>query len=245
MTGELDKMWHLQYEKLVEFKQKNGHFLVPFRYEQDRPLGKWVIRQRIIHTKKKMRQDRKELLDKIEFVWKVDVVVKQARRTADRWHSLYESLVEFKQKNDHCIVPQHYKQNRPLGDWVRRQRKFLTSNKMQPDRKALLDEIGFVWEVDTFTALRLSSDNKIWNLQYKKLVRFERRHEHCRVPTEYKEDVYLGAWVSIQRKRYIDDKMRLDRKNLLDELGFVWKAPTLAARHSATTDDVSGFLVFI
>jgi hypothetical protein len=27
--GGLNKLWHQQFEKLVEFKQKNGHFIVP------------------------------------------------------------------------------------------------------------------------------------------------------------------------------------------------------------------------
>jgi hypothetical protein len=31
-----DKQWNHQHEKLVEFKRKNGHWIVPKRYEQDR-----------------------------------------------------------------------------------------------------------------------------------------------------------------------------------------------------------------
>jgi 4-hydroxybenzoate polyprenyltransferase len=35
--------WHQQYEKLVEFKRKNGHCSVPIRYGHDKALGRWVV----------------------------------------------------------------------------------------------------------------------------------------------------------------------------------------------------------
>jgi hypothetical protein len=37
-----DKLWHQQCEKLVEFKRKNGHCMVPWGHEQDRSFGFWV-----------------------------------------------------------------------------------------------------------------------------------------------------------------------------------------------------------
>jgi hypothetical protein len=45
--------------------------MVPHKYEQDKSLGQWVDKQRRNHVKNKMRLDRKSLLDKIGFVWKV------------------------------------------------------------------------------------------------------------------------------------------------------------------------------
>jgi hypothetical protein len=43
-----------------------------------------------------MRQDRKDLLDDIGFVWNAEV---------HQWHLQYEKLVELKQKNGHCLLP--------------------------------------------------------------------------------------------------------------------------------------------
>jgi hypothetical protein len=39
-----------------------------------------------------------------------------------------------------------------------------------------------------------------------------------------------------QRARHVNDKMLPDRKELLDKIGFVWKADFLATRSSSTTD---------
>jgi hypothetical protein len=45
-----DKAWHQQHEKLVEFKRKKGHCLVPRKCEQDSSPAEWVSTQRTFHA---------------------------------------------------------------------------------------------------------------------------------------------------------------------------------------------------
>jgi hypothetical protein len=52
------------------------------------------------------------------------------------------------------------------------------------------------------------------------------------VPQKYEQDKSLGRWVSTQRKYQKTNKIRLDRKRILDEIGFAWTACTLAAPSS-------------
>jgi hypothetical protein len=193
---------------------------VPRRYQEDVALGIWVDTQRERHRNNKMRLDRKELLDEIGFVWKVRVA-----NTDTTWNAQYEKLVEFKQTNGHCIVPRTYQEDMTLGRWVTRQRRLHSKNTIRLDRKVLLDEIGFVWKVD---------NDAPWKKQHEKLVEFKQKNGHCHVPRGCEKDVSLGMWVSTQRGRHLKNKLRLDRKKLLDELGFAWKANTIAARSSTT-----------
>jgi hypothetical protein len=72
ISDALDSQRNEQHEKLVEFKTKNGHCAVPHKCEKDESLCFWVASQRQHHAKNKMRQDRKELLHKLDFVWKAD-----------------------------------------------------------------------------------------------------------------------------------------------------------------------------
>jgi hypothetical protein len=134
-----------------------------------------------------------------------------------KWQQQYDKLVEFKRNNGNCLVPRGYREDKSLGRWVDKQRQFLV------DRKELLNELGFVWRVHT-------SAPSSWNQQYEKLVAFKRKNSHCIVPRSYQEDVSLGMWVSNQRHFHVKNKLRLHRKKLLDEIGFAWKAYTLAAR---------------
>jgi uncharacterized protein YbgA (DUF1722 family) len=229
-----DPKWNKQYEKLVEFKRNNGHCIVPQTHHEDMSLGMWVSQQRHLHSKNKLRADRKELLNEIGFVWRVDT-------TSAPWNKQYEKLIEFKRKNGHCLVPSTYKEDMSLGTWVSKQRQFHNQNTIRLDRKDLLDEIGFVWKAPGVIA-NYKNNERNWHQQYEKLVEFKRKNGNCLVPQKYQEDASLGHWVGKQRQAHVNNNMRQDRKGLLDEIGFVWKAETGAAARSSTTN-VSGLVI--
>jgi Helicase associated domain len=46
---------------------------------------------------------------------------------------------------------------------------------------------------------------------------------HCKVPDRYKPDKPLGTWVKKQRLANACDQLKEDRKQMLDDLGFVWR----------------------
>jgi hypothetical protein len=233
MTPFDDKKWYKQYEQLVEFKRKNGNCLVPKRHEQeDTCFGRWVSNQRHLHSINRLRVDREEILNEIGFVWRVD---KDAP-----WHQQYEKLVEFKRNNGHCLVPQKYQEDASLGIWVSQQRQVNTNKEVRPDRKALLDKIGFAWKVDKCPPLH--TDDPKWKKQYEKLVEFKRKNGNCRVPKRYQQDPFLGTWVNNHRYLYSRNTMRRDRKDLLDKIGFTLKAKTLLEARSSTTD-VRGLII--
>jgi hypothetical protein len=220
-----DKRWHQQHEKLLEYKRINGNCMVPYKYEQDRSLGRWVGKQRKCHKNDVMKQDRKDLLDELGFVWTVDC----DDYFHSQWKEQYEKMVKFEQRHGNCLVP-HNKDNASLGKWVCNQRVTYASNKMRPDRKELLDKLNFVWICDE-CGLR----ETLWNDQYERLVEFQQKSGHCMVPRmRNKEDASLGNWVSRQRTQHNNNKLRPHRKKLLDNLDFTWKADSLAARSSTT-----------
>jgi hypothetical protein len=221
MSKFVDKQWNKQYEKLVEFKRKQGNCLVPKMYQEDASLGKWVSTQRTTHINTTIRPERKGLLDDIGFVWRVG-------NYEPSWEKQYGKLVEFKRKHGNCLVQRGHKEDASLGRWVDKQRHFHRKNTILPERKGLLDEIGFVWgRVDKSAP---------WNKQYEKLVEFKRKNGHCLVPSGYQEDASLGFWVSIQRHTqfHSKNKIKSNRHVLLDEIGFVWKVDNVAARSSTT-----------
>jgi hypothetical protein len=151
MNGH-DKKWHIQYEQLVEFKRKHGHCVVPRSNEQEhKSLGPWVNRQRSNYVDNKMRLDRKTLLNEIGFTWKAHGahILNQGAHKNKIWQWQYERLVEFQQTNGHCRVPFNYEQHKSLGWWVRTQRSYYNHNKLGQDRKRILDDIGFAWNVYT------------------------------------------------------------------------------------------------
>jgi hypothetical protein len=151
--------WCQQYAKLVEFQRKTGHCIVPFRYKQDKSLGRWVGQQRSLYSPNKLQPGRKNLLDKLDFVWNLEI----ADNNEKKWHQQYKKLVEFKRKNGHCVVPARSDQDKVLGNWVGKQRSFHRRKEMRPDRKDLLDELEFDWKADPLAA-RSSTINDVRGL---------------------------------------------------------------------------------
>jgi hypothetical protein len=144
--------WKQKYAKLVDFKRKNGHCRVLSR-SKDRALGQWVAKQRHFYTNDALAQDRKDLLHKVGFDWKVDRVpidVSRAGEWESLWNMQYEKLVEYKQKKGDCLVPVVYKEDTSLSIWVWNQRRRV--GKMRPDRKELLNKLEFVWKPDNLVA---------------------------------------------------------------------------------------------
>ena len=113
------------------------------------------------------------------------------------WEESYEGLLEYKDDNGHCNVPQSEK---PLGTWVNTQRiehaRYLVGGgdskkktSMNAHRKQLLDDVGFVWDAMGHT----------WDTRYDELCEFRNENGHCVVP---RSNGRLGAWVEKQRIQY-------------------------------------------
>ena len=41
-----DEQWNIMFDRLMKYRSKFNHVLVPNRYKEDPPLGQWVSRQR-------------------------------------------------------------------------------------------------------------------------------------------------------------------------------------------------------
>jgi hypothetical protein len=200
-----DKKWLEQYENLKEYNNKHGHCSVAFK---EGSLGRWVNKQRSMFKQEKMREDRKKLLDESGFVWSVgsSVVVDDGK-----WLDEYENLKSYKKKLGHCNVP---RSQGSLGKWVNTQRNMFKQEKMRGFRKKRLDGIGFVWIVVG------GVEHGKWMVQCGNMKVYKKQHGHCNVPIG---EGSLGKWAHKQRQLHKNNRLRKDRKDMLEEVGFVWE----------------------
>jgi hypothetical protein len=70
-------------------------------------------------------------------------------------------LQQYKKREGHCNVPQsHTEDEANLGMWVNTQRQLKKKEKLDPDRRKLLDDFGFNWAIKS--ALKdLSSSGEV------------------------------------------------------------------------------------
>ena len=222
LTSEkVNVQWETSFQKLVEFKSRFGHCDVPAIWTEDPPLGVWVVRQRRVHSKGKLKPDRETKLNGIQFSW-----TGQARTmmvcsgTYDaKWDASYQKLVKYKKKYGHCRVPALWPEDPSLGNWAMNQRRFKSEGTLKPDREAKLEELQFPWNVQDKRTLALK---KKWDASFQKLVEFKSRFGHCDVPQSWKEDPLLGLWVAYQRQMKSKGTLKPDREAKLNELQFTW-----------------------
>mmetsp|Transcript_18507 Transcript_18507/g.28565 ORF Transcript_18507/g.28565 Transcript_18507/m.28565 type:complete len:415 (+) Transcript_18507:146-1390(+) len=211
--GNADEIWNMMFEHLLLYKAKHGHCYVPATYKINPSLGKWVETQR----NSTLQPDKRAKLASIGFY--NPRPKKPNKGTGSRtgalwekhWNDMLARLVKYKQKHGHCQVPFHCQEDPQLGYWVKNQR--FKKHKLSPERIEKLEKVGFQWDVAA------KSQNELWKEMFERLKKFEKIHNHCFVPSRFKEDPKLGNWV--HRQRHVFHKLADDRKKMLKTIGFM------------------------
>ena len=161
-------------------------------------------------------------------------------RRQQKWNKRYIELIEYKNANGDCNVPQNYP-NQQLAIWVKEQRKKRKnfdkgdkSLKMTPERIAKLDEIGFEW----------NPHEESWDDRYNELIEYKKANpkDDCNVPQKYPPNPKLGRWVGTQRQRRKNfdkgDKSAMTQEQIdkLDEIGFLWDASSTRSNNQANEE---------
>lgn len=199
-SNRYEQAWEEMFDSLLEYKSKYGDCLVPRSYKEDPKLGRWVNKQRT--RRGTLSSERKERLEKEGFIW--------CLQKHEEWNTMRERLLQFKDQNGNCRVPQGYKQDPKLGKWVDNQRHHQKTGQLSEERKKLLDEVGFSWKVI-----------ETWDEMYQQLKEYKRKFGNCLVPQKYPK---LGNWVRLQRVRR--NSRSIEQKRKLKSIGFVWNAKT-------------------
>jgi superfamily II DNA or RNA helicase len=201
-----EQAWEIGFTHLDSFLQREGHCLVPSNFiENSFALGTWVAWNRREAKKGALSRSRFDRLNDLNFVWDPKL---------DRWEAAFQSLQKYVQTERDCAVPKEYfVDGINLGGWVSEQRKAYKKGYLSADKKQRLDALGFIWN---------TLDHR-WNFFFKELCKFKNEHKHCLVPDNYIQGgENLGVWVSIQRIEYGKGTLLQLRKDLLNDLGFVW-----------------------
>ena len=187
--------WMEKYNALREYMIENGQARPP----DDHLLGGWVGKQRSHFKNKKLSEDRKALLEKLNG-WTWDPKWSE-------WEEMYNSLISFIEENGHARPVK----GTPLGNWVASQRRWHLRGKLQENKIKLLKALeGWCW----------NARDAGWMENYQKLILFAQEHGHC---SPKQSDGKLGTWVNTQRMFRKNGKLSEQRIQLLDQIRFNWE----------------------
>jgi superfamily II DNA or RNA helicase len=217
--------WRQNFLKYKEFVAKNGGRQPSQNTgtEEEKRIAKWASNQR---NDTELTAERKDALNSIDFVWKVDINA--------QWMKIFNDFKAYVNSHGGDYPSQHGNDSDEqfLGRWVSTQRK---GTGLNDERLRLLDEFGFVWKVDM---------GPMWMENFEKLKSFLEQsggnypQQSSKKPGESK----LGTWVKNQRtqKELIDGK----RRELLESINFNWGTDkqALDKKWMSTLNDFTVFL---
>lgn len=205
-------LWEQNYAAATQYYLEHGDLEVPIKYETPSGfgLGVWLGAQRAAHKAGELPQEQVERLDALGMDW--------TNRNDRKWMSLYDVAAAYYHEHGSLNVPSEYvtPDGVLLGKWVARQRyAYLnpdrSSARVTPERKALLDKLGMVWE-----------KYDPWQERYDLALAYKTEHGDLEIPSVYKtaDGVWLGSWVSRQRQALNSGSSALssERRKLLRAL---------------------------
>ena len=210
-----DAEWERMFEALRQFRQQQGHCIVPLKWPDNPQLATWSECQRRSHRRGRLSMYSMKRLEELGFEW-------------DSWEAMFATLLQFIQQHGHCNVSLNNWKHPILGVWVNKQRQDRRRGCLNDERIRRLDEVGFTWTMSiplrgepsrATSKVRPAID---WETMFDALVHFKQQYGHCNIEWHFPERKELSKWIERQRLVREIGKLSQERQQRLEDLGFEW-----------------------
>lgn len=217
LRREMEARWEVLCQAAADAAAKEGTLELPRSYtiHSGVPVGKWLELQRQVQAGQRpgrLTAEQAAKLEKLGIRWN--------HRLEAAWEKGFASAQKYRTEHGDLLVPVRYrdKNDFALGEWIvynRQRYAYLnpdrSSARVTPERKALLDKLGMVWE-----------KYDPWQERYDLALAYKTEHGDLEIPSVYKTEdgVWLGSWVSRQRQALNSGSSALssERRKLLRTL---------------------------
>ncbi len=199
--------WNYGYSLAESYFQEHGDLNVPSEYltAEGFKLGKWIGSQRTRYRQEKLIPLRVRKLNRIGMIWDTESYV---------WNENFQLAKQYYKTERNLLIPNSYitPEGIHLGQWVANQRTQYRKENMSPERIHALEEIGMVWDVEAYQ----------WEIGYSHLLAYKGEFGSISVPLKYSslDGFQLGTWVSTQKRAFRNEKLKRERIEKLQKLGF-------------------------
>lgn len=149
-----------------------------------------------------------------------------------------QSLKRFQKRFGHTRVPPNWEEDLELARWVRDMVKKRRIGTLSENQIARLDEIGMDWDQraslrgrpklppelrKTYKPKSPTQFELAWERRFEELREFQKRTGHTRVDRSSKKLDSLANWISAQRRKCRDGKLKPEQIEKLNEIGIKWE----------------------
>ncbi|MDD2709965.1 MAG: helicase associated domain-containing protein [Verrucomicrobiae bacterium] len=201
VLNPLETLWEEQFEALRRFRQQHGHCVVGIHNTPNKRLLEWVQMQKLFWSRGRLREDRRQRLEELGFVWNV----KEAA-----WENYFRQLAEFRRKHGHCAVLKRHGTDANFLKWVERHRSAFRKGELPAERQRRLAALGFVGD----------EEEAGWDARMADLRKFRRRYGTFRISTSLRKYNGLRQWLDKQRRKWLKGTMPVRLKAKFEAIGF-------------------------
>ncbi|MBF0359325.1 MAG: helicase associated domain-containing protein, partial [Magnetococcales bacterium] len=205
--------WDEMFLALKEYQLKHNNCTLPEkgleRGSVEENISLWSQKQRLLRRQNRLHPNRINRLNAIGFAWDYKVAV---------WEKMFREFLFFKLCNGNGKLEDRYQKNPPLGLWAKSQRREWIMGSLDSERKARLEEAGFIWNLE----------EAAWEEQFANLKNYYQQEGHFNLPPNLKNYPDLPAWVKKQRSLYSKKTLAKKRVAHLEEIGFIWNVKEAA-----------------
>jgi superfamily II DNA or RNA helicase len=131
------------------------------------------------------------------------------RRTTSEWWERYAEARGYFETHGHLRPPHGSR----LDWWIESNRRRHRADRLDPERKRLLDDIGMTW----------SPKDVKWEQGIRLAEAYGEENGHLRVPVKHMVGKFpLGAWLNSRRKDKRAGRLTSERERVLGDMGMVW-----------------------
>lgn len=192
--------WEQRFTSLAAYKAKNGNCEVPRVYPSDPALPIWITHQRVAKRKGVLAPERVSRLEALGLRWEP---------REDEEESIFHHLVQFHSQFGHCNIPATHPVLGAVGNWLIAQRMAKRKGTLSEERRAKLESLGVSWDPHA----------DAWEERCEALCAFKARKGNCDIPTSYRQDIGLYAWLIKQRTDFRRGVLSDERRDRLEQLG--------------------------
>ena len=194
-----EQVWFDMYRRLENFSRTFGHFNVPDDFDKDKSLGLWANHQKLLCKKFRMGDKKCIAPHRLESLQKIGFETEPIKTGGE---ISYESSFN-KYNSDQSAQTNNKCSSNALDIRSYSSQNFSNHDDDLCDAK-YAKTIASKWDFR-------------WQQRYDELVRFKNINGHCEVKGDRS---ILGQWVSNQRIAYQQNRLKPERIQALEKIGF-------------------------
>ncbi|MBF0422227.1 MAG: Helicase associated domain protein [Magnetococcales bacterium] len=167
------------------------------------PLKDWIASQRRMRASGRLDENQMIQLTQLGFIWDPEAKFE---------NDMIRALRQFMEQHGHCNIPPDYTRPAALSSWVRKLRTRKVTGGLSAELTAVLERMGFIWD----------AREAEWQEMIQAVETFTRERRHCIIPENHPENPRLPQWVKNIRKLHKTDALPAEKRDRLEQLGFVW-----------------------